>query len=144
MVVLNGTTFRTAMRRVDREFPMDSYVLFPQDNGSTLAIRHDVAVRQGLDKRVKYLPKTSEYFHSFQEMMGEALHRGFSHVSINDGDGWTSRLPIENMVRGYIPRWWAEYKFRFYRNEKSHWAESLTLYPSSTGNGIFYHVKELF
>lgn len=144
MTILNGTTFRTALKRVRREFPADSAVFFPQQDGTTLVVRHDVAVRQGLDKRVKYLPKPGEYFHSFQEMMGESLHRGFSHVSINDGDGWTPRIPIEDMVRGYIPRWWMEYKLRFYRSDRGDWAESMTLYPDPSGNGIFYHVKELF
>ena len=143
-VILDGATFKMALNRVRREFRSDNFWLLDQPDGTKLAIRRDVAVRRGVDKRVKYLPKPGEYFHSFQEMMGESLHRGFSHVSINDGDGWTPRIPIEDMVRGYIPRWWMEYKLRFYRSDRGDWAESMTLYPDPSGNGIFSHVKELF
>lgn len=144
MTILDGSTFRTALRRVHRELPADSFVLVENNNGTVTAVRHDVAVMRNIDRRVKYLPKPSIHFYSFQELVGEALHRGFSHVSINEGDGWSSRLPIEDMVRGYIPRQWREFKFRFYRKLHSHWSESLTLYPSSEGDGFFYHVKELF
>ena len=142
MTILNGSTFRTAMKRVRREFPMDTFELVPLNDGTTLAIRHDVAVRENLNRRVKYLPKHPIYFRSFQELIGEALRRGFSYVSVNDGNGWTSRLPIADVARGYIPRQWAEYKFRFYRNAAGHWSESMTLYPD--GNNFFYHAKELF
>lgn len=142
MVILNGVTFDTAMERVRRTFSMDSFVLFPNQDGTTTAVRHDVAVRQGLDRRVKYLPKPCIHFYSFQELIGEALRRGFTHISINDGDGWTTRIPIVDMARGYIPRWWNEYKFRFYSNARGDWSESMTIYPG--GNFFFYHVKELF
>ena len=121
---------------------MDTFELVPLNDGTTLAIRHDVAVRENLNRRVKYLPKHPIYFRSFQELIGEALRRGFSYMSLNDGCGWTSRLPIADVARGYIPRFWGDCKFRFYRNEKTHWSESWTLYPSD--NLVFYHVKELF
>ena len=142
ITILDGVTFRTALKRVRKVFSYDSFVLFDNNDGTVTAIRHDVAVHKGLDRRVKPLPKAPIYFYSFQELIGEALRRGFSYVSVNDGDGWTSRLPIADVARGYIPRQWAEYKFRFYRNAAGHWSESMTLYPD--GNNFFYHVKELF
>lgn len=142
MVILNGVTFGTAMERVRRVFPMDSFILVPLNDGTTLAIRHDVAEQRGIDKRVKYLPKPVEHFYSYQELIGWATCKGFSFMSINDGDGWEPRRPLT--TQGYIPRWWGEFKFRFYLNLHSHWSESLTLYPSPEGNGLFYHAKELF
>lgn len=142
MVILDGNAFRTALRRVRREFQENNFVLVEQRDGTVLVIRHDVAVRENFNRRVECLPKPPIHFYSFQELVGEALRRGFAYISINDGDGWPTRLPIADVVRGYIPRFWAEYKFRFYRNASVHWSDSMTLYPD--GNNFFYHVKELF
>ena len=143
MTILNGNSFRTALKRAHLEFQANNLTLLDQ-GGTTLVVRHDVAVRQGINRRVKYLPKPIVYFHSFQELVGEALHKGFGYISINEGDGWSTRIPIEDMVRGYIPRWWRDLKFRFYRNTHGEWSDSMTLYPNPSGDGFFYHVKELF
>lgn len=140
MIVLNGSTFRTAMKRVSREFPMDSFNLFPQRDGTTMVVRHDVAVRWGMDRRVKPLPKPAIQVRSFEELLGWAALKGFTHISFNEGDGWEPRIPFAAIKK--LPPFWVEFKLRFYRGSSTPWKESMTLYPA--GGGAYRHIKELF
>ena len=140
MVILDGITSRTAMKRVRREFPMDSFILLPQSNGTTWAVRHDVAVFWNINRRVKPLPKPATQVRSFEELLGWAALKGFTHISFNEGDGWTTRCPFAAIKK--LPPFWVEFKLRFYRGSSTPWKESMTLYPA--GGGAYRHVKELF
>ena len=140
MTILNGATFRTSLKRVRREFPMDSFKLFPQRDGTTLVVRHDVAVMWNMDVRVKPLPKPVIQVRSLEELLGWVTLKGFTHISFNEGDGWTTRCPFAAIKK--LPPFWVEFKLRFYRSANSPWEESMTLYPA--GGGGYRHVKELF
>ena len=140
MTILDGVTFRTAMKRVRREFPADSFVLLPQRDGTTMVVRHDVAVCWNINRRVKPLPKPAIQVRSFEELLGWAALKGFTHISFNEGDGWTPRCPFAAI--GKLPPFWGEYKIRFYRGASTPYTESMTLYPA--GGGAYRHVKELF
>lgn len=138
MTILSNS--ETVMKRVHRTFPMDSFVLFENHDGTTLVVRHDVAVLWDLDKRVEVLPKPDVWVSSFEWLLGWAALKGFTHVSFNEGDGWEPRRPFAEI--GFLPPFWGDFKIRFYRGATGSWKQSMTLYP--VGGGFYRHVKELF
>lgn len=132
----NPTTRRRVEKVLNSSFS-NCDVIAGEQPGTTIVRWHD----ESHNPKVQYLEKRATYFCSFNELIGWSVHKGFSHISINDGDGWTSRLPIVDVARGYIPRYWAEMKYRFYRSTSCHWRESMTIYPGAYN--IFYQVKEV-